>query len=225
MACCRPTLFENDNPQTLLSGLQKGWSKSKKYCQCCTCVGTKVYIITTVHIWTILPFMMLVSQSRREDIQSYTQESVAKTWKTKKINRTWKILWKHYPMKPIIFCLLSTGNRTGETKYANWEVRNKAVVGYFAKTFTSCICRCCPVYLSKRFLYKKSLYPYFKKSSRQGMNVFRQLYGIKEHLNPKDWCCFTRFCANDNGKLVGKLVITENAMCWMRWLLYRSHHL
>ena len=32
----------------------------------------------------------------------------------------------------------------------------------------------------------KSLYPYFQKeASRQGMNVFRQLYGDHEHLNPK----------------------------------------
>jgi hypothetical protein len=188
-------LFEDGQPtDSVYLALQKRLKQNlQSIVNAANDVGTKVYIITTAPHLDYPPFYDANSPNLVEkDIQAYTQRiGQAKQFeKQKKWQDMENVLLEalsyetHHASG---YYLLGTALERQKKYVQSWEARNKALLLDISRK------RSLPVYADiaqsvcqEDSCITKSLYPYFQKeASRQGMNVFRQLYGDHEHLNPK----------------------------------------
>ena len=156
-------------------------------------VGTKVYIIATVPHLNYPPFYDANSPNLVEtDIQSYTQKIGA----AKKLEqqRKWKDMEQVLKEALLIESHHATGHYMLGTAYEQqkkyveaWKARERSLLLDISRK------RSLPVYadISKTVCQEydcktTSLYPWFEQeATKRGMEVFRQLYGDHEHLNPK----------------------------------------
>ena len=188
-------LFENDEPtDSVYLALQKRFQQNlDTIVRAANDVGTKVYIITTVPHLDYPPFYDANSPNLVEkDIQAYTQR-IGQAKKLEK-QRKWidmeKVLTEalsYETYHATAHYLLGTAYERQNKHAKSWNARQTSLMLDISRK------RSLPIYADiaqsvceKKQCKTSSLYPWFQKEAeRQGMNVFRQLYGDHEHLNPK----------------------------------------